>query len=81
MERKKEDLLAMLIEVIAESTTGMELDVTDCGVQYSPTFRWMPNVWFTQENVEAINLMAKDGDNNAETLIEWIKKVATIIAT
>lgn len=39
MERKKEDLLAMLIEVIAESTTGMELDVSDCGVQYSPTFR------------------------------------------
>ena len=68
MERKKEDLLAMLIEVIAESTTGMEIDVSDCGVQYSPTFRWMPNVWFTQEDVEAINLMAKDGDNNANSL-------------
>ena len=69
MEKNKEDLLAMLIEVINNSIINMDYNYTDYGVEYYPEFRFMPEIAFTDEDVEAIRSMAVDGDENAESLL------------
>ena len=74
MEKNKEDLLAMLIEVINNSIINIDYDYTDCGVEYYPEFRFMPEIAFTDEDVEAIRSMAVDGDENAESLLDLFEE-------
>ena len=74
MEKNKEDLLAMLIEVINNSILNMDYNYTDCGVEYYPDFRFMPEIAFTDEDVEAIRSMAVDGDENAESLLDFFEE-------
>ena len=75
MEKNKEDLLAMLIGVINDSIINMDYNYTDCGVDYYPEFRFMPEIAFTDEHVEAIRSMAVDGDENAESLLGWFENI------
>ena len=74
MEKNKEDLLAMLIEVINNSILNMDYNYTDYGVEYYPEFRFMPEISFTDEDVEAIRSMAIDGDENAESLLDLFEE-------
>ena len=74
MEKNKEDLLTMLIEVINNSILNMDYNYTDCGVEYYPDFRFMPEIAFTDEDVEAIRSMAVDGDENAESLLDFFEE-------
>lgn len=74
MEKNKEDLLAMLIEVISNSILNMDYNYTDYGVDYYPEFRFMPEISFTDEDVEAIRSMAVDGDENAESLLDLFEE-------
>lgn len=74
MEKNKEDLLAMLIEVINNSILNMDYNYTDYGVEYYPEFRFMPEISFTDEDVEAIRSMAVDGDENAESLLDLFEE-------
>lgn len=74
MEKNKEDLLAMLIEAVNDSIINMVYNYTDCGVEYYPEFRFMPEIAFTDEDVEAIRSMAVDGDENAESLLGWFEE-------
>ena len=74
MEKNKEDLLAMLIEVINNSILNMDYNYTDYGVEYYPEFRVMPEISFTDEDVEAIRSMAVDGDENAESLLDLFEE-------
>lgn len=75
MEKNKEDLLAMFIEAVNDSITSMTSEDTDCGVEYYPKFRFMPEIAFTDEHVEAIRSMAVDGDENAESLLELFENI------
>ena len=74
MEKNKEDLLTMLIEVINNSILNMDYNYTDYGVEYYPEFRFMPEISFTDEDVEAIRSMAVDGDENAESLLDLFEE-------
>lgn len=74
MEKNKEDLLAMLIGVINDSIINMDYNYTDCGVEYYPEFRFMPEIVFTDEHVEAIRSMAVEGDENAESLLDLFEE-------
>lgn len=74
MEKNKEDLLAMLIGVINDSIINMDYNYTDCGVEYYPEFRFMPEIAFTDEHVEAIRSMAVEGDENAESLLDLFEE-------
>lgn len=74
MEKNKEDLLAMLIGVINNSIINIDYDYTDYGVEYYPEFRFMPEISFTDEDVEAIRSMAVDGDENAESLLDLFEE-------
>lgn len=74
MEKNKEDLFAMLIEVINNSILNMDYNYTDYGVEYYPEFRFMPEISFTDEDVEAIRSMAVDGDENAESLLDLFEE-------
>ena len=74
MEKNKEDLLAMLIEVINNSILNMDYNYTDYGIEYYPEFRFMPKISFTDEDVEAIRSMAVDGDENAESLLDLFEE-------
>lgn len=75
MEKNKEDLLAMFIEAVNYSITNMKSEYTDYGVEYYPEFRFVPNITFTDEDVEAIRSMAVDGDENAESLLGWFENI------
>lgn len=75
MEKNKEDLLAMFIEAVNDSITNMKSEYTDYGAEYYPEFRFEPNITFTDEDVEAIRSMAVDGDENAESLLEWFEDI------
>ena len=74
MEKNKEDLLAMLIGVINNSIINIDYDYTDYGVEYYPEFRFMPEIAFTDEDVEAIRSMVVDGDENAESLLDLFEE-------
>ena len=74
MEKNKEDLLAMLIGVINESIINMDYNYTDCGIEYYPEFRFMPEIAFTDEHVKAIREMANGGDENAESLVDLFEE-------
>ena len=74
MEKNKEDLLTMLIEVINNSILNMDYNYTDYGVEYYPEFRFMPEIAFTDVDVEAIHSMAVDGDENAESLLDLFEE-------
>ena len=74
MEKNKEDLLAMLIGVINDSIINMDYNYTDCGVEYYPEFRFMPEIAFTDEHVETIRSMAVEGDENAESLLDLFEE-------
>ena len=74
MEKNKEDLLTMLIEVINNSILNMDYNYTDYGVEYYPEFRFMPEIAFTDEDVGAIRSMAVDGDENAESLLDLFEE-------
>lgn len=75
MEKNKEDLLAKFIEAVNDSITNMKSEYTDYGIEYYPEFRFEPNITFTDEDVEAIRLMAVDGDENAESLLGWFENI------
>ena len=74
MEKNKEDLLAMFIEAVNDSILNMDYNYTDYGVEYYPEFRFMPEISFTDEDVEAIRSMAVDGDENAESLLDLFEE-------
>ena len=74
MEKNKEDLLAMFIEAVNDSIINMDYNYTDYGVEYYPEFRFMPEIAFTDEDVEAIRSMAVDGDENAESLLDFFEE-------
>ena len=74
MEKNKEDLLAMLIGVINNSIINIDYDYTDYGVEYYPEFRFMPEIAFTDEDVEAIRSMVVDGYENAESLLDLFEE-------
>ena len=64
----------MLIEVINNSILNMDYNYTDYGVEYYAEFRFMPEISFTDEDVEAIRSMAVDGDENAESLLDLFEE-------
>ena len=43
-------------------------------VEYYPEFRFMPEIAFTDEDVDAIRSMAVDGDENAESLLDLFEE-------